>query len=448
MKRKGLSWRTKLLVLLSIFSVLPLALLAYWVLAELEETYESTTLSSLEGLATAKAAAIEQVTGNRTRDVERMASLLTPRVEAVLSARAQLPPPEPETTEELPELQDAEALEGQPPAQQVNDAATDVPPATEPEQRLSPTEEELAEGLRRLRRDLGLILWDQDDFEELLIIDNDGRVLASTYAAHEGRSAANIGYFQGGRRTTFIQPVFVSPITERLTMVISTPMRDANAQDVGVLAARLNLDGLYRLINDTTGLGETGETVVAKIMEDELVFMAPTRHDPSAVLQRRIRVDGRETVALSQAALGSSGSGVRDDYRQHRVLAAWRPVPSLGWGLMVKMDQSEAMQTSADVRARTLQITLGILVMAIVASVLAARELVRPLRQLQDAADRISRGDLGVRLVIRSADEIGELSDSFERMVAAIKFFREHARSADEDELEEEPDAPKPEARD
>jgi hypothetical protein len=38
----------------------------------------------------------------------------------------------------------------------------------------------------------------QSKFEELLIIDNDGRVVASTHAPHEGTSAAEIEYFRAG----------------------------------------------------------------------------------------------------------------------------------------------------------------------------------------------------------------------------------------------------------
>jgi nitrogen fixation/metabolism regulation signal transduction histidine kinase len=75
-----------------------------------------------------------------------------------------------------------------------------------------------------------------------------------------------------------------------------------------------------------------------------------------------------------------------------------------------------------------------IIILVVLASVISARALVQPLRELKEATDRISRGDLTVELNIRSNDEIGELADSFERMVAAIKFFREQSQSGDEEE--------------
>lgn len=440
MKRSGPSWRTKLAILMSLFAMLPVGALAYMVLEALEQDHRRAMLTSLEGIATAKAAAINQLTDTRTRDVERIAGLLAPRVAAVLAAEAQLdqarePPPEP-----LPELRDAEQLVTDPSSRPVEQPPVEAPePDPAPPRGTQRAEQQAALGEARaaVRRALGLILWDQADFEELLVIDLRGRVLASTYAEHQGRSAESLGYFQSGRRATYVQPVFLSPITERLTMVISTPIRDPDTREIGVLAARLNLQGLFALINDTTGLGETGETVVGKRIGEELVFMAPTRHDPGAALSRRYALDdSARTRAMLQAASGHSGADVSEDYRGRRVLAAWRPVRALGWGLVVKMDEAEAMRAADAVRSKTIEISLAILVMAVLASILVSRELVRPLRDLIDATDRISRGDLSVRLSISSADEIGELADSFERMVAAIKFFREHARREDEEPLE------------
>ena len=80
-------------------------------------------------------------------------------------------------------------------------------------------------------------------------------------------------------------------------------------------------------------------------------------------------------------------------------------------------------------------VTVGILILAIICSILMSRALVVPLQQLKSATERISRGDLDVRLTIHSNDEVGDLAESFERMVAAIKFFRGK-------EVEEEPEEP------
>jgi nitrogen fixation/metabolism regulation signal transduction histidine kinase len=268
------------------------------------------------------------------------------------------------------------------------------------------------------------------------VIDSQGRVVASKFDEHEVISAAGLDYFENGRKATFLQPVFKSPITEQFTMVIASPIRDQLQQYVGVLAARLNLKRFYRLINDTTGLGTTGETVVGKKLDEFVVFMAPTRHDEDAAIKRKVRIGSQNSHALQEAARGQSGAGIEDDYRGVKTFMAWQNVPSLEWGLVTKIDHSEATSWVSEVRSQVLLLMVGILLLCVFASSIASRALVQPLRELKLAADRISRGDFNVQIQVRSRDEIGELGDSFERMVAAIKFFREYSRRA-EDELED-----------
>ena len=228
-----------------------------------------------------------------------------------------------------------------------------------------------------------------------------------------------------------MQPVFLSPITDQLTMVVSTPIRDPGHGVVGVLAARLNLASLFAVIGDVTGLGETGETTVGKREGDRVLFTAPTRHDPEAALRRSLPLDS--PLAMALAVRREEGAAAARDYRGEEVLAAWAAVPALEWGLVVKQDRAEALQPAAQAGLRMLALIVPLLLGVVVVSLLAARALVQPLAELRSAADRISRGDFDVQIDIASRDEIGQLADSFERMVAAIKFFRER-REHEEDE--------------
>lgn len=489
--RKTWSWRTRLLVLLLLFAVVPLLGISIWSLEKLEETHESNTVDALEAIAHARAEAIDQIIGNRRRDVERIVNQVLPRLISLREAEAQLaaeltaqlaaPVPTPLALP-LPELEDAQQQVplSPTPADDVEIPAPDaaVPPAapapaTGPqggkvipiEPRLRdrgaaaarpvvpqdlPGARAVAEAMDDLHQMLGLILWDPEIFEELLVIGEDGVVIASTFHKHEGKTAEGLEYFQNGLKATYLQPPFLSPITERLTMVIATPIRTPDLKLHGVLAARLNLERFFRLINDLTGLGTTGEILVGKHQKarqperdrqpekDRVVFMAPTRHDAEAALRRSVEMGAKDSISLQEASRGLQGAGKQvADYRGKTTLEAWLTIPSLEWGMVVKIDYEEAMRPVQTMRTQTWLMALALLVIVVTSAFVVSRELVRPLRMLKDAADRISRGDLDVQIEIRSNDEIGELADSFERMVAATKYLREHARRADEDEEED-----------
>lgn len=422
------TWRSKLLLLLMAFSVIPPVLLTWWDYVTMRDAWVASTLDTVEALARAKSEAIDQFSLDRRTEVERIARLLAPDVVAVGRTLRR-------TAEgELPPLADATSEPALPPA-----AASPAGEGAEAEP--VPLPAPPSQGLAALRQGLGLVLYDQRRFEELMVIDENGRVVASTHEGHEGRSAADLAYFRAGLGATHLEPVFESPITGQLTTMIVTPIRDPESGVVGVLAARLNLERFFRLINDVTGLGASGETAVVKQIEGEIVFMAPTRHDPEAALTRRMPVGGADRSALQEAARGRRGTGEVRDYRGLRVLAAWEEVPSLGWGLVVKIDRDEALAPVRSAAGNMLVLLLLVVAAGVAAAVVISRALVKPLKDLRAATERISRGDFDVQLDIESEDEIGQLADSFERMVAAIKFFRAHSRRPEEDEdelLEEE----------
>lgn len=447
-RQKTASWRTKLLVMLLAFALLPAIGVAYVASNTMEEAMEQTMLDGLSALARAKSSAIDQFMEIRRKHVERMTRLVGDEVTALLQAEAALEKP-PTPSESLLVLDDAQAIQTDSSsvpddaaqddvaqddaADPEPDAETEIPAEARDEAPPNPLELEAAAARNALSQKLSLLLWDQSAFEELLVIDPNGVVVASTFGDHAGKSAASLEYFERGRKATFVQRVFLSPITEELAMVVSTPIRNADGADIGVLAARLNLKEFFRLINDLTGLGESGETIVGKKIDQEVLYMAPTRHDDQAALMRKVSLGGSAESALQDAARGQSGRGLATDYRGHLVFAAWEHAPSLEWGVVTKIDYAEAAAPIIAVRNRIIVFTLVLGLLVVAASLLASRALVKPLRSLKDATDRISKGDFAVQLDIRSNDEIGELADSFERMVAAIRFFREQSHSSDSD---------------
>ena len=92
----------------------------------------------------------------------------------------------------------------------------------------------------------------------------------------------------------------------------------------------------------------------------------------------------------------------------------------------------------SDQRQRTSVITSVIAAVLAVAFALAAglflsRKITGPILQLRDIANKVSLGDLNFTDTVNAQDEIGELSDSFERMVTAIRFLVAEGRETEEE---------------
>lgn len=82
---------------------------------------------------------------------------------------------------------------------------------------------------------------------------------------------------------------------------------------------------------------------------------------------------------------------------------------------------AEAAMTDGLKKLAYIFVAALVLVMGVV--YLLASRITSPIKQLAEAADRISMGDSNVVIDIKRKDEIGELADAFNRMAASIKIL-------------------------
>ena len=188
---------------------------------------------------------------------------------------------------------------------------------------------------------------------------------------------------------------------------------------IGWLDVRFYGDGLVAIARDYTGLGETGETLIVEAAGDSVRVLHPTRHaglrtgahlpatpgDPA-----RLAVTERDTVVWRDAT----------DYRGEPVWAATRFLPGPGWGIVVKIDASEERAPILELRGRMIRLALSLAAFAILAGILLGLHLSRPLHELADVANRISRGEMDARAPVRAQDEVGMLARTFNRMADTL----------------------------
>ena len=105
-----------------------------------------------------------------------------------------------------------------------------------------------------------------------------------------------------------------------------------------------------------------------------------------------------------------------------------------------KLDEAEgkiSMKTSEMSTQNTVLIItiLTILIVTAISFVFAA-SITKPLHRLRDVADRVSMGDMeDTEIEITNEDEIGDLAESFRRMIVSMKYYMSKAnRDSDRDE--------------
>jgi len=106
----------------------------------------------------------------------------------------------------------------------------------------------------------------------------------------------------------------------------------------------------------------------------------------------------------------------------------------------------DASQTSLEAidrtSSRSVALVVGIsalgLILGITVSYKLARAILIPVDHLKEVAENVSLGNLDMSVHRYSDDEIGDLADSFSRMVTAVKFFRMEAQLGQSEEAAHE----------
>ncbi len=199
------------------------------------------------------------------------------------------------------------------------------------------------------------------------------------------------------------------------------PIHSFANQYVGTAVFEIDMTPIYKLIQDTTGLGQTGETLIVKRMGGGALFLNPLRHDPKAALQRKVVFEENRAIAIQQALKGKNGIGVSVDYRGKKVIAAWRYLSSLNWAMLAKIDASEAFEPVATLRFFVLILLVVVLIVALFLSLMVSKSISDPIRSLMAGTEAIGAGDLDYKVDTGAKDEIGQLGRAFDQMTAKLK---------------------------
>jgi methyl-accepting chemotaxis protein len=201
-----------------------------------------------------------------------------------------------------------------------------------------------------------------------------------------------------------------------------------------IVAAQVSVDDINNIMNEAHGLGETGETYI--IGQDFLGRMDSRFIEQFGVETTVLNPDyAVNTEAVRSAINGESGQGTIIDYRGLPVMSVWKPFTisktessqsnNLVWAVMTEIDEAEAL-TPVNQLAGSLGLIIGLAVLvvgalAVIIGVRFASGFVNPILSLTESATQVSAGNLSQRTDIKSEDEIGTLSNTFNTMTAQLQ---------------------------
>ena len=219
------------------------------------------------------------------------------------------------------------------------------------------------------------------------------------------------------RQATAARPYFSPVYFRKETEPFITIARRAGDEREGVIVAEVNLKFVWDVITQI----KVGKTGLAYVVDGAGNLVA--HPDISLVLQKTSMLPLQHVAAVSPAvpeADRADGRFVRNLQGQE-VLSASAPVPGLGWNVFVELPREEALQPLYGLVWRgAILLVVGVLI-SVVASIMLARRMVKPIRALQASAQDIGAGLLDRRIDVRTGDEIEALAAQFNTMTGQLK---------------------------
>ncbi|WP_200194530.1 sensor domain-containing diguanylate cyclase [Halorhodospira abdelmalekii] len=216
-----------------------------------------------------------------------------------------------------------------------------------------------------------------------------------------------------------------------LAAFLITPVIE-EGQLLGAVALQLDLLLLDPVLNSHTSLGASGEIVMAqRDSHDAVLYTASLQRLSQTADHHRVPLT-KLTPPLQQALAGNTGHGLTYDQMGHVVVAAWRYIPALRWGMAVKVDTAEAFAPAFQLRLLTGAALGIILLLTAVMGFVFGRSLVLSIRRLTAATDAIAAGHYKHRAQPSGPLEFQQFAKAFNKMAKQLT----HAQAVLESRVE------------
>ncbi|MFH1138830.1 MAG: cache domain-containing protein [Pseudomonadota bacterium] len=214
-----------------------------------------------------------------------------------------------------------------------------------------------------------------------------------------------------GRVGLYFSEALFSPGRDGFIIQAAGPFFSGFKEVAGFVVIDLDLDRIIQQVNSIK-VGESGYAFL--VDKDGRVIVHP-RYQPYEL--NRDNISDPSLVRMVQA-MTEGGTGW-DTYvfEEQEKVAAYAPIPALNWSLAVTIPSEELRREARAIRTNVIQAAALALVLTVTAVSVLSYHLLGPVRRLVNATHRIAQGDLSHEIPVKSRDELGELTASFNNMV-------------------------------
>ena len=259
------------------------------------------------------------------------------------------------------------------------------------------------------------------EYEELLVLDSEGRTVATTPSQVRPLRLPPDWSKELTANNSIVGQAVWNPVLAKGVLVVAVPIQRGEGRILGVLAARLNLRGAekgLRAFAPRDGqvylMTATG-SLIAGSAESSAELMA--KEMSQRVLDRLKASEGR--IVTYESLSG------------HEVVGSLKRVPRARWAVVSEVPADAAYWQVRRFRNFTLLVVAGLLLGVGAIAYRLGLLIVLPLERLIKGAAEVAEGDLAVDLPAAKG-EVGDLTEVFNHMVGRLRQGRQELDAMNE----------------
>ena len=260
-------------------------------------------------------------------------------------------------------------------------------------------------------------------YDEIIITDKSANIKYTTNSSKEGSQFVepSEGFFaKSADQQTFSKVIKGDDGSYYITN--GSPIIDGFDNIVGLLFIKFKLESLLPVLQDTTGLGKSGELILGArdLSGQRIVFLNPLRNKDHH-LTSTLWVSNEKAIPIQKAIMGDESIGYEIDYRGKHVFATWKNIPKVNWGLVAKIDLDEIYEELDDLLWKFIFAGFIIALISSFISILFSKYLISPIHNLKSTLDLVGKGALPDKVEMKSKDEVGLMANTVNDLVQALK---------------------------
>jgi methyl-accepting chemotaxis protein len=273
------------------------------------------------------------------------------------------------------------------------------------------------------------------EYYDVFLIDPNGNVVYSVFKELDFATNLNTGEWKDSDlgnvfrkaikgaqdEISFLDFRPYAPSADAPASFIGTPIIDESGKTRGVLVFQMPVDRINKIMQVSSGMGETGETY---IVGNDLLMRSNSRFSKeSTILKTKV-----DTATVRKALEGKTGAEVTPDYRGTPVFSAYTPIMFEGttFAILAEIDEAEVL---APVSSMGISLLIaGLILLAVMSGlgVIFARQISKPIDSMTTAMETLAEGKLQTEIpALDRKDEIGD-------MAKAVEVFKANVIKTDE----------------